>query len=241
MTRPLRLDYPGAMHHIFVRGVARSAVAVDEVDYEHALSLLERAILRFGLRCHAWCFLPNHSHLLVTSELGNLSRAMHWLGTCTAQSFNQRHERTGHLYQGRFGSRLVTDDGYLLELARYLPLNPVKAGLCDSPEGWRWSSYAATAGLLTAPAFLDTMTLYGLLGSPDSYAAWVADGNLASILDERGVPRPPERPPLATILADLSERALADAHFRHGYSKAAIARHLDISREQVRNRLTPAT
>ena len=91
--RQLRRDYAGAIHHVFVRGVARSAVAVDEADYERELNLLEGVALRFELSCHAWCFLPNHSHLLVTSKLGNLSRAMHWLGTCTAQTFNQRHER----------------------------------------------------------------------------------------------------------------------------------------------------
>ena len=133
MSRPLRKDYPGATHHVFVRGVARSAVALDDEDYERALFLLGRTVARFELSCHAWCFLPNHSHVLVTSELGNLSRAMHWLGTCTAQRFNKRYERAGHLYQGRFGSRLVLDDNYLLELARYLPLNPVRAGLCSAP------------------------------------------------------------------------------------------------------------
>jgi REP-associated tyrosine transposase len=241
MARPLRRDYPGALHHIFIRGVARSIVAVDDADFEHSLTLLERALPRFGLRCHSWCYLPNHSHLLVTSELGTLSRGMHWLGTCSAQAFNKRHERTGHLYQGRFGSRLVEDDDYLLELARYLPLNPVKAGLCDSPEEWPWSSYAATAGLRAVPPFLDTVTLLGLLGSADAYRAWVADGVLATALDEHGIPRPPPRPPLAELLVDPSERAIANAHFRHGYSKAAIARHLNVSRQQIRNRLAPAT
>jgi putative transposase len=96
MPRPLRTDYAGATHHVFVRGVARTAVAVDAADYERALHLLERVVSRFELKCHAWCFLPNHSHMLVTSQLGNLSRAMHWLGTC-AQMFNKRHERAGHL------------------------------------------------------------------------------------------------------------------------------------------------
>jgi len=166
---------------------------------------------------------------------------MHWLGTCTAKSFNQRHARYGHLYQGRFGSRLVDDDGYLLELARYLPLNPVKAGLCTAPEGWPWSSYAATVGLRPAPTFLDTAALLGMLGSQAAYEAWVADGILATALDEHGVPLPPARPPLLALLADPSESAIAVAHFRHGYSKAAIARHLGVSRDQVRNRLAAAT
>ena len=119
VARPLRQqDYAGAVHHVYWRGVARSATAIDAVDYERTLDFLERTVSRFDLRCHAWCYLPNHSHLLLTSQLGNLSRAMQWLGTCSAQTFNERYGRSGHLYQGRFGSKLVEDDGYFLELAR---------------------------------------------------------------------------------------------------------------------------
>ena len=124
MPRKPRSDYPGATHHIYVRGVARSAVAVDEIDYGRALRLLERAVSRFGLLCHAWSFLPNHSHLLLTSQEGNISDAMQWFNSCCAQAFNERHERSGHLFQGRFGSKLVEDDAYFLVLARYLALNP---------------------------------------------------------------------------------------------------------------------
>jgi putative transposase len=237
MPRPLRLDYPGATHHIFVRGVAGSVIAVDDVDYKQALDLLQRAVLRFELACHSWCYLPNHSHLLVTSQLGNLSKAMHWLGTCTAQAFNRRHERTGHLYQGRFGSRLIYDDNYLLEVARYLPLNPVRAGLCSAPDDWPWSSYSATAGLRPGPHFLDAAPFLDVLGSTAAYAAWVADGVLATSLDEDGIPRPPARTPLETLLPDDSVRAIADAHFRHGYSKAAIARYLGVSPSQIARRL----
>jgi putative transposase len=237
MPRPLRHDYPGATHHVFVRGVARSAVAVDAEDYQRSIELLERAVSRFELLCHAWCYLPNHAHLLVTSQQGNLSRAMHWLGTCTAQSFNLRHERSGHLYQGRFGSRLVEDDGYLLELERYLALNPVRAGLCRSPGDWLWSSYAATAGLRPSPWFLDAGTLLGMLGSADRYVAWVAEGVDETSLDEHGVPQPPWRPSLTILLPDDSDRAIALAHFRYGYNMAAIARHLGVSRSQISRRL----
>lgn len=237
MPRSLRHDYPGATHHVFVRGVARSAVAVDAADYERALFLLGRTVARFELRCHAWCCLPNHSHFLVTSQLGNLSRAMHWLGTCTAQSFNRRHERTGHLYQGRFGSRLISDENYLLELARYVPLNPVRAGLCGGPADWPWSSYAATAGLAASPWFLDTRVFLDELGSTDAYASWVADGVQTNPLDEHGIPRPPPRPSLATLLPDHSDRGIALAHFEHGYTKAAIAKHLGVSDSQIGRRL----
>ena len=149
---------------------------------------------------------------------------MHWLGTCTAQRFNQRHERTGHLYQGRFGSRLIQDDGYLLELARYVPLNPVRAELCRGPEHWPWSSYAATAGLSPAPWFLDAGPLLDMLGSPSAYKSWVSEGVLGTTLDEFGVPRLPVQPSLAELLFKPTDAAIAVAHFRHGYHKAVIAR-----------------
>ena len=162
---------------------------------------------------------------------------MHWLGTSAAQSFNQRHERSGHLYQGRFGSRLVADDSYLLELARYVPLNPVRAGLCEHPQDWLWSSYAATAGLRTAPPFLDRDLLLSTLGSAEAYAAWVADGMLATTLDEHGLLRPPQPPSLATLLTVDTDEAIAIAHFRHGYSMCAIANCLGVNHSQISRRL----
>jgi REP element-mobilizing transposase RayT len=236
MARPLRQDYAGAIHHVFVRGNARSAIAVDDLDHRRALALLEETVSRFELVCHAWCLLPNHSHLVVTSTLGNLSRAMHWLGTCSAGSFNRRHERSGHLYQGRFGSKLVESDEYFLELARYLPLNPVRAGLCRSPDDWPWSSYAATAGLQPAPCFLDPGEYIGLLGSAEAYVDWVMQGVDSNVLDDDGFPRRPPLPSLATLLEAGSDDEIAFAHF-HGYSHGAIAAHLGIGRRQVSRRL----
>ena len=240
MPRPRRIDYPGATHHVFVRGVARSAIAVDEADFQHGLELLELAVERFELECHAWCFLPNHAHLLLTTRLGNLSRAMHWLGTCTAQTFNRRYERVGHLYQGRFGSRPVENDDYFIELARYVPQNPVRAGMTATPEQWPWSSYAATVGKAETPRFLDASAMLALFDTRDAYATWVGEGLVATTLDEAGLPRPPKRAPLARILTDNSNRAIANAHFRHGHSQAAIARHLGLSRSQIRRRLDAA-
>jgi putative transposase len=241
MPRPPRTDYPGAIHHVYVRGVARTVVAVDADDYQHELHLLERAVSRFDLVCHAWCFLPNHSHLLLTSQEGNLSSAMQWLGSRTAQSFNGRHERTGHLYQGRFGSKLVKNDAYFLELARYLALNPPRAGLCESPDEWPWSSYAATAGIRPAPVFLETLGVLGLLGSAGAYVDWVSAGIDSTSLDENGVPLPPPRPSLDDLLPVDSDRGIAIAHFRHGYSASAIARHLGVGRWQVGRRLALLT
>jgi len=225
------------MHHVMVRGVARSVIAVDEIDYERALDYLQRTILRFELQCQAWCYMPNHTHLLLTSQLGNLSDAMQWLGTCTAQSFNERHERSGHLYQGRFSSRLVEDDGYHLELARYLPLNPVRAQLCGAPEEWPWSSYAATAGLRMSPWYLEAGAFLRILGSPDSYVEWVAEGIDAGRLDDIGIPKPPRIPSLAFLLTEISDASIARAHFEHGYSKEVIGRHIGETRWQVGRRL----
>jgi REP element-mobilizing transposase RayT len=237
MPRAPRKDYPGATHHIFVRAVPRTLVAVDAPDYQRTLRLIERTVTRFDLVCHAWCFLPNHGHLVLTCPEGNISRAMHWLGTCTAQSFNHRHDRSGHLYQGRFGSRVVKDDEHMRELARYLPLNPVRAGLCRLPSDWAWSSYAATAGYQPPPRFLDTSAFLGLLGSVARYKAWVGQGVDSAILDDAGVPVPPPRPSLASLLEEDNDRSIATAHFRYGYTQAGIARHLGVDRAQISRRL----
>jgi putative transposase len=238
MPRKPRLDYRGATHHVFVRGVARSVIATDDADYERALFFLERTVARFEITCHSWCYMPNHTHLLVTSQLGNLSKAMHWLGMNTAQTFNRRHERSGHLYQGRFGSRLVDSDAYLLELARYLPRNPVRAELCEAAAEWPWSSYSSTVGIVTPPWFLDTSRVLEELGSSRAFAAWVAEDDGGGYLDADGFPLPPVRIPLDEILSDFSDDAIAIAYYEHGYSMAAIARHLGISPAQIRRRLT---
>ena len=221
---------------MFVRGNARSALAVDSKDHERALHLLGRVVSRFELICHAWCYLPNHFHLLVTSRLGNLSGAMHWLGTCSAHSFNQRHERSGHVYQGRFGSRRVETDAHFLELARYLPLNPVRAGLCRTPQDWTWSSYAPTAGLRPVPWFLDPGTILGLLGGRDAYAAWVGEGVDPTVLDGGGFRRPPPRPSLPSLLAVDSDEAVAGAQ-TYGYTQTEIAHYLGVNQSQISRRL----
>jgi Homeodomain-like domain-containing protein len=113
----------------------------------------------------------------------------------------------------------------------------VRAELCESPEEWSWSSYPAAIGRCERPWFLDDSHLVDMLGSVDAYAAWVSHGMLATYLDEGGAPAPPPRPALAEIFVDPSERALATAFFRHGYTKAEIARHLGVSRSQIRRRL----
>lgn len=238
MPRRRRDNDPGDTHHVFTRGVERSPVALDAEDYERGVRLLAAAVARFELRCHSWCLLSNHTHLLVTSPLGNLSDAMRWYGSRVAQTFNQRHGRVGHLFQGRFGSRLVEDERHLLELVRYIPLNPVRAGICRTPEEWMWSSYTATAGLRAAPSFLTPAPLLDEFGSAEGFVDWVADGLVSDYLDDDGAPR---RPPLATLLPDDSDGAIVRAHCTHGYNVSEIAEHLETGRSRISRRLARLT
>jgi hypothetical protein len=118
-----------------------------------------------------------------------------------------------------------------------VPLNPVRAGLCRSPEGWPWSSYAATVGLRHSPWFLDAEPFLSVLGSRGAYVDWVRQGVDASMLDESGAPKPPS---LASLLADGSDRSIVLASQQHGHTKDAIAEHLGLSRWQVNRRLARA-
>jgi REP element-mobilizing transposase RayT len=234
MARRLRESEPGDTHHIFARGVERSAIFVDGDDYDRATRLLAASVSRFELQCHSWCFMPNHAHLLVTAPNGNLSNAMKWYFGRVAQSFNHRHGRFGHLFQDRFGSRLIQSDRHFLEVARYIPLNPVRARICHLPEEWAWSSYAVTAGLRPPLAFLDTAAIFEQVASPAAFACWVGDGLESTYLDESGAPR---RPSLASLLAHRSDAGLLAAHLVHDYTITEIARHLGEDRSRVSRRV----
>jgi len=154
MARPLRVHIPHAYYHVISRGNAKQVIFTGSADYEHFLELLEATSGRFGVRSHAYCLMPNHYHLLLQPETHPLSRMMHQLNAAYCHWFNRRHDRVGHVLQGRFKALLVDRDEYFLQVVRYIVLNPVEAGLVDSPGEWRWSSYRATAGLADAPSFL---------------------------------------------------------------------------------------
>lgn len=154
MARPLRLEYPGALYHLTSRGNAREAIFRDDTDRRRYLDTLGDVVARYRWICHAYCLMDNHYHLVVETPEGSLSRGMQLLNGVYTQWFNRRHERTGHLFQGRFKAILVEKESYLLELARYVVLNPVRAGVARSPRDWPWSSYLATAGYVEPPPFL---------------------------------------------------------------------------------------
>jgi len=126
MARPLRVERPGGRYHVTARGNERKAVFRGDSDRLHFLGLLSELGERFGLRVHAYVLMDNHFHLLVETPEANLSRAMHWLGVSYSVWFNRRHQRAGHLFQGRFKAVIVEDDAGWQEVARYVHLNPVR-------------------------------------------------------------------------------------------------------------------
>lgn len=181
MARQLRIEFPGAVYHVTSRGNARLAIYEDDGDREDFLQVLRSAVDRHHWRCHAYCLMENHYHLLIETPEGNLSRGMRHLNGVYTQHYNRCHGRVGHLFQGRFKAILVERDNYLLELCRYVVLNPVRAQRVESPEHYPWSSFRATAGLAASPAFLTTDWVLGQFGKRRSsarrkYIAFVADG-----------------------------------------------------------------
>jgi putative transposase len=154
MARPLRLHIPGVAYHVFARGNAKQCIFEDEADHLRFLEQLERSLERFAVDCLAYCLQWSHYHLLLVPHEHAVSRVMQHVNSAYCQSFNRRHNRVGHVLQGRFGSRLVDDDSYLLAALRYIAWNPVEAGLVARPEDWRWSSYRALVGLDEVPRFL---------------------------------------------------------------------------------------
>ena len=147
MSRSLRLEYPGAVWHITSRGNERKDIFRDDTDRERFLSILSGTIELFGWRLHAFVLMGNHYHLLLETPEPTLSRGMRQLNGVYTQAFNRRHHRVGHLFQGRFKAVLVQKETHLLELARYVVLNPVRARLARTAANWKWTSYRMTAGL----------------------------------------------------------------------------------------------
>ena len=154
MARPLRIEFSGAVYHITARGNARQAIFLDDEDRDSFLRVLGKVVSRFDLLLHAYCLMDNHYDLLVETPKANLSKALRQLNGVYTQAFNRRHGKVGPVLQGRFKSILVDKDRYLLQLARYVALNPVRAKLVKKPDAYRWSSFRATVGLDPAPVFL---------------------------------------------------------------------------------------
>ena len=163
MSRPLRIEFPGAVYHVTSRGDRREPIYRDDADRQCQLEVLAEALTRYEADVVAYCLMGNHYHLVVQTHSGQLSRLMRHLNGVYTQAFNRRHGLVGHLFQGRFKAVLVDRDSYLVALCRYVERNPVAAGLVRRPADWRWSSCRAHLGLEPTPPWLAAGELQGFL------------------------------------------------------------------------------
>lgn len=170
MARPLRIELAGGLYHVTSRGDRREDIYFGDDDRLAWLDILGAVCKRFNWAVHAWCQMDNHYHVVVETPEGNLSQGMRQLNGVYTQYVNRAHDRVGHVFQGRFKAILVERDAYLLELARYVVLNPVRAKLVKRPEQWAWSSYRATIGEADRPPWLHTDWLLRQFGSRRSRA-----------------------------------------------------------------------
>jgi len=177
MTRPLRLEFAGALYHLTARGDRQEAIFIDDNDRRRFLDLLGKEINQQGWICYAFCLMDNHYHLLIETPEANLIRGMRRLNGVYTQGFNRRRKKAGHVFQGRYKSILVDKENYLLELCRYIVLNPVRAKSVKAPGDWQWSNFRATAGEVTAPKWLAVKDILSLFsGRRSSYRKFVMEG-----------------------------------------------------------------
>jgi putative transposase len=183
MPRPPRLQAPGATYHVTTRGNRKQEIFTDARDRLRFLQLLEEVVELLGWRCHTYCLMTNHYHLLLQTQEADISQGMHRLNGVYAKWFNWRHGYEGHLFERRFHDELVEGHAHLPELTRYIVLNPVRAGIVGTAGRWTWSSYDATIGKRQRPPFLTTSWVLSLFNeAPDRarhlYADFVAAGAL---------------------------------------------------------------
>ena len=163
MVRPLRIEFPGATYHVTSRGNRQEDIFADDDDRRLFLQLLGAALLRGQAQLLAYCLMSNHYHLVLQTARANLSAVMRQINGTYTQRYNFKHGKAGHLFQGRYKAILVDREAYLLEVCRYVELNPLRAKLLKDPSHWPWSSLRAHLGLVDAPAWLDTQQLSALM------------------------------------------------------------------------------
>jgi putative transposase len=170
MARPLRIEFPGAFYHITARGNARSTIFLEADDRRFWITLLSEVCEQFKWQCYAYCQMGNHFHLLIETPEPTLSRGMRQLNGVYTQRFNRRHAKCGHVLQGRYHAVIVDQHAYLLELVRYVLLNPVRAGLVERVDQWRWSSYRSTCAQEQTSPWLAATKVLGLFGGTHAKA-----------------------------------------------------------------------
>jgi REP element-mobilizing transposase RayT len=257
----------GGVYHVTSRGDGREDIFLDDNDRRQFLAVLCHTIERFGWRCFAYCLMTNHYHLSLETPAPNLARGMRQLNGVYTQRFNRRHGRVGHVFQGRYKAIVVQKDAHLLELCRYVVLNPVRAGIAKRVQDWPWSSYRATAGQQGAPEWLATDWLLAQFARQPHravalYRRFVDAGKqarpwqdltgqiyygdesfvqqVAQATTNREAPRR-QRQPLRLALAELVKTGtpveIGRAYREYGYRLGEIAQHLGVHYATVSRRL----
>lgn len=163
MSRKPRENLEGGIYHVYSRGNGKAPIFIDDLDRAEYLDRLGTVAASAGWRCLTYCLMANHVHLLIETPDANLSQGMQRLQGGYAQWFNVRHDKVGHLFQGRYGATRATSDEQLSATIAYIAMNPVKAGMCALPEDWPWSGHRAVLAQ-TGPPWLDWRRLLDLLG-----------------------------------------------------------------------------
>lgn len=177
MSRPLRIEYPGALYHVTSRGNERKNIYASNKDREKFLEIINNAYKRFKAIIHAYCLMTNHYHLLIETPKANLSKCMQYINSTYTNYFNRERKRYGHLFQHRYLGLLVEEDSYLICLSRYIHLNPVRADMVKKPEEYKWSSYHHYISHRDDPAFLEkSKTLAFFKGDIEKYKEYVEEG-----------------------------------------------------------------
>lgn len=189
MARPLRIEFAGALYHITSRGNERKAIYFDDADFEKFLSILGKVCERYNWMVYAYCLMGNHYHLLLETPEANLSMGMRQLNGTFTQAINRKYQRVGHLFQGRFKAILVDKDAYLLELSRYVVLNPVRANMVQSLDDWPWSSWHVMTGKAAPPNWLYTDALLAMFAKQatvarEKYVKFVFQGKSVPVWDK---------------------------------------------------------
>lgn len=249
MSRPLRTQACGALYHVTTRGVRRTTIYVDSNDYRVWLAIMGEAAARFQFVIHAYCLMPNHFHLALETPLGNIAAGMRYLNGKYFQYFNRKYRHLGYVSQSRYHSEIVGRQEYLLELVRYIVLNPVRAELAPTATSWEWSSHRALLGMVRAPEWLQVEWVLDQFGTGsrerhiDAYAEFVQQGlglpHPLAPLRAAAKPAKRRRPavqaaatePIDQYFARFAspQEAALRAYLSSAYSLRAIAHHLHIS------------
>jgi REP element-mobilizing transposase RayT len=169
MARPLRIEYPGAFYHATSRGNERKKIFAAKSDHSRFKRYLKEAQKKYGYLLHGYILMPNHYHLIIETPEGNLSKVMQFINGSYTNYFNRRTRRSGHLFQGRYKAILVDVDNYLLELSRYIHLNPVRAGIAAKPEDYPQSSYKSFISK-KGEEILSRELIWGMISKDKRYA-----------------------------------------------------------------------